>query len=175
MRSVGEEQECLRRAAVLVPMQQGPGGDLSITLIQRSIGIAVHSGETAFPGGCYDPRRDESLLATALREAEEEIGLEPSLVSIIGVLPERWTVSSRFLVTPFLARIPLGCRFVPDEREVQSVFSVPLSRFGGDQPPQWQQRELEGRTVSVPCVRVAGRVVWGLTLHIIEDLLLRGD
>ena len=95
------------RAALLVAVQRRPPGVDFAILTRRAAELRRHAGEVAFPGGRHDPARDSSLLATALREAREEIGLEEADVALLGALPERRTVSSRYLVSPFVGRVRL--------------------------------------------------------------------
>jgi 8-oxo-dGTP pyrophosphatase MutT (NUDIX family) len=161
----------LVRAAVLVPLQVDGGGEQRLVLIQRGGGAPRHHGQVAFPGGLYDAERDESLLATALREAKEEVGLAPEAVRVVGALPEQQTLSSNYLITPFVGEVRPGYQFRPDGVEVESVFTVPLSLFaiaGRREEMEWVH---EGTTYVVPCVRADGHVVWGVTLRIIDELL----
>jgi 8-oxo-dGTP pyrophosphatase MutT (NUDIX family) len=163
--------ESLTQAAVLVPVHRDRDGRLHLTLIERSAALALHGGQIAFPGGTHDPDRDDSLLATALREAYEEIGLRCDAVTIVGVLPERQTYTSSFRIMPFVGRIGTPPRFVADPREVAAVFTVALERFTASQPRAPLQWEHEGRSYEVACVHVGERVIWGATLDIIDDLL----
>jgi 8-oxo-dGTP pyrophosphatase MutT (NUDIX family) len=160
----------IRRAAVLVPIQEDDRGVRSLVLIQRPEESPSHSGQVAFPGGRHDPETDESLAATALREAEEEIGLDPRDVTLIGALREYETWSSKYLVSPFVARIPTPYSFRPCAREVESVFRAPLDDFllPDRDTVDWEH---EGLIYRAPCVRVERYVVWGLTLLIIDELI----
>ena len=162
------------RAALLVAVQRRPPGVDFAILTRRAAELRRHAGEIAFPGGRHDPARDPSLLATALREAREEIGLEEADVALLGALPERRTVSSRYLVSPFVGRV--GSFGVPETHsgEVARVFAVPLERFadpGGRELVDWRYC---GRVHHVSAVRVEGEIVWGLTLDVIDDLLASG-
>src|SRR5512145_3540934 len=87
-------------AAVLVPLLT-VGGEPSLLYIRRATGLPHHQGQVAFPGGIHRGTEDASLLATALRESEEEIGLAPRDVRPLGALDDIETVSSRFVITPF--------------------------------------------------------------------------
>jgi len=164
----------LTRAAVLVPLQVEASGERRLVLIQRTAGSNAHQGQVAFPGGRYDPDRDESLLATALREAEEEIALAPRDVTVLGALAEHRTLSTSYLISPFVGRIPLVYTFRPDPREVESVFTAPLHFF--EQPERREALHVEfgGTSFVVPSVRVDAYVVWGVTLRIIDDLVASG-
>lgn len=158
------------RAAVLIPIRLVESVGPVMTMIRRTAG-GPHSGQMAFPGGRYDGRFDQSLLDTALRESSEEVGIDPAHVEIVGALPDRNTLSSAYVVSPFVARIPQPYEFTAAPREVARIVDVPLVEFRDPErrrPLQWQW---QGRLVEVPSVLVDGEVIWGLSLAIIEDLL----
>lgn len=113
-------------AAVLVPIvMRGPDcSQLTVLLTQRANHMSTHSGQIAFPGGKVDPQ-DASRQATALREAHEEIGLEPQHVQVIGELPV-YVTGTAFWVTPVIALVTPGFELRPNADEVQAVFEVPL-------------------------------------------------
>ena len=160
----------LKQAAVLVPLHRDRDHRLQITLIERSATLPSHPGQIAFPGGTYDALRDTDLLTTALREAEEEIGLPAASVVILGALPERQTYTSRFRILPFVARIDARQRLVADASEVAAVLTVDLERFR-QRPRDHIRREHQGASFELPCVRIGERPVWGATLDIIDNLL----
>lgn len=114
-------------AAVLVPLVlRGPGRDQpAVLLTERATHLNNHSGQIAFPGGKADPG-DADAIATALREAHEEVGLDHRLVQVIGQLPV-YTTGSAFLVTPVVALVAPELRLRPDPNEVGDVFEVPLA------------------------------------------------
>ncbi|MBS7349806.1 MAG: CoA pyrophosphatase, partial [Comamonas sp.] len=111
-----------RPAAVLLPLVQREQG-LSLVLTQRSSRMSTHAGQIALPGGRTDPE-DPSPTATALREAHEEVGLEPSSAEILGSLPV-YATGSAFLVTPVVALVQPQ-RLTPNPVEVAEIFEVPL-------------------------------------------------
>ena len=111
-------------AAVLVPLVQH-GDGLSVLLTQRTAHLPTHAGQIAFPGGKVDPH-DTSIHAAALREAEEEVGLQPRHVEVIGQLPV-YVTGSGFHVTPVVALIEPSFRLTPNPGEVDAVFEVPLA------------------------------------------------
>jgi len=158
------------RAAVLVPIRVVASVGPVMTMIRRTVG-GSHSGQMAFPGGQFDERRDGSLLETALRESAEEVGLQPGDARIIGALPERRTMSSAYIVTPFVALIPDPYSFRMEPFEVARIVDAPLAEFtdpGKRRTLEWNWRD---RIFEVPSVDIDGEVVWGLSLGIIEDLL----
>ncbi len=109
-------------ASVLIPLVQRE--QLSVLLTLRPTHMSSHSGQIAFPGGKADPD-DADAVATALREAQEEVGLEPAFVQVIGTLPI-YTTGSAFIVTPVVALVQPGFRVQPNADEVADVFEVPL-------------------------------------------------
>src|SRR5262245_58256035 len=100
-------------AAVLVPLYETED-DVIVVLTKRPETMPSHQGEIAFPGGKFDPAHDRDLRATALREAQEEIGLDPNVVEIVGRLDGLSTVASRFVITPFVGFLAQRPILVPD-------------------------------------------------------------
>ncbi len=122
-----------RRAAVLVPVIAGAEPGLLLT--RRSSHLRKHAGQVAFPGGMQDAS-DDSLIFTALREAQEEVGIPPDQVQVVGVLPPV-TSSTGFAVTPVVGIIPADLALTLNPDEVESAFAMPLaealrlSRYSG--------------------------------------------
>lgn len=113
----------LAPASVLVPLVQRPQG-LQVLLTRRTEHLRDHAGQISFPGGRSEPE-DESAEATALREAQEEVGLQPGQVEVLGRLPE-YTTITRFVVTPVVALVQPSLPLHPDPQEVAEAFEVPL-------------------------------------------------
>ncbi len=111
-------------AAVLVPLVDRPEG-LSVLLTERASQLANHAAQISFPGGRLE-ETDRDIASAALREAEEEIGLEPRFVSVFGYLPDHLVISG-FRVTPVLAMVAPGFTLTPNPAEVSQVFEVPLA------------------------------------------------
>ena len=154
-------------AAVLVPLTRSDEPELVLTL--RASGLSTHGGEVAFPGGRRDDT-DPDLAFTALREAEEEVGLPPGLVEMVAPLSP---LISRFgiHVTPWVGIVPDYVEYRPNDAEIAAVFSVPL-RFFLDTPPEVTHRiDYEGRSWYVPCYRYDGYKIWGLTAVMIVELV----
>ncbi len=160
------------RAAVLLPLYSLDDGWHLIFIRRAEHALDRHSGEVGFPGGRWQPR-DPSCTATALREAEEEIGLAPRTVSLLGELPPFHTVS-QFLVTPVVGCIPWPQPLRPDPREVSRIFSIPLEwlRNPGNHrsrvypaPDHPQARDL------VFFDEYDGEQLWGVTARITLDFL----
>ena len=156
-------------AAVLVPLfgwPERPG----LVFTERRHDLRRHPGEISFPGG----RRDdpaETLLETALREAHEEIGLDPAAVEIVGALPPIGTFVTSFKVHPFVGLIEPEISFVPSPVEVETVLAFTLEQLrGGHEMKRLVRRGVPIRT---PTYTVDGHLIWGATARILEELLQR--
>ena len=155
-----------RLAAVLAPLVERPEPSLVFTL--RSSVLSRHAGEISFPGGLQDP--GESLLETALREAHEEIGLDPALPDVLGALPPVHTTVSGILVVPFvgvLGELPL---FTPSDREIERVLVFPIARLAAVEA-EVEYELAGGRTWRGWAYEVEGTTVWGATGRMLHELL----
>lgn len=157
----------LRDAAVLMPFTDEPDPRLILTV--RSAHMPTHGGEVAFPGGKRDPG-DPDLLATALRESHEEIGLDSREVEVLGQLSP---LASRFglQVTPFVGVVRPDVRLAPEAGEVDEIFQVPLSFFLETPPELTTPFDFFGRRMRMPSYWFEGHRVWGLTAFMILDLI----
>ncbi len=160
-----------RRAAVLVPVVIEPEG-AHVVYTRRTGDLGDHAGQVSFPGGSPEPR-DGSLLATALREAEEEIDLRPDAVEIVGELEEMYIPPSRFLVRPFVGLLPREAELVLAPEEVEAIFSVSLEDLMSPGAFKKVVREREGRLYEVPVFAVRGYEIWGATAAMTAGLLAR--
>jgi 8-oxo-dGTP pyrophosphatase MutT (NUDIX family) len=155
------------RAAVLIPLLLKPEG-LSVLLTQRTNHLRDHAGQISFPGGRMDPE-DASPSETALRESEEEIGLQRSQVKIIGHLPEYLTVSG-YSVTPIVGLVKPQAEYVLDAFEVADIFEVPLDFLMNPENHQirvWESEQGRRRFYSMP---YEGRFIWGATAGMLRNL-----
>ena len=159
----------LRRAAVLVPLTGGAAGP-GVILVRRSAALPLHGGQIAFPGGTWEPT-DGDLLATALREAEEEIGLRRADAEILGALSDTVTATSRFCIRPFVAWIAPGTLFSPNPAEVEAILPVPLAPLLEPANFREERWEREGRIVPVYFYQAGAEVIWGATARILRELL----
>lgn len=159
----------LRPAAVLVPLFEADG-DLHVLLTLRTETVGHHKGQVSFPGGGRHDD-DHDLLATALRESHEEIGLPASQVEVLGALDDVPTISS-FQVTPWVARITWPVALVASPDETAEIFSVPLQRLLDPTLCRLEERTVGDRRY-YPVHHFTGgkHVIWGLTGHILARLL----
>ncbi len=160
-----------REAAVLVPLIERHG-DLNVVFIRRSDTVESHRGQVAFPGGRVDPS-DTTLLDTALREAQEEVGIEPGVVDVLGGFPTMSTIASGMLVAPFVGLLTRPVDFRVDPIEVAEVFEVPLAALAD---ARWRghyewRRDKERPASQYPAIFYSGQTIWGLTLRITDTLL----
>jgi 8-oxo-dGTP pyrophosphatase MutT (NUDIX family) len=153
-------------AAVLVPViARDP---LSLLLTQRTGGLAAHAGQIAFPGGKVDPR-DRGALGAALREAEEEIGLEPALVEPLGCLDIYRTVTG-FAITPVVALVQPGFTLSLNQREVAEAFEVPLPFLMDGANHQKHSRVYRGHARQYYAMPYGERYIWGATAGILKNM-----
>jgi len=159
----------LNSAAVLVPLFSD-GEEYHLLLTQRSSDVLQHKGQISFPGG-KPHKADFSLLETALRESWEEIGLDPKDVEILGELDDTPTITSGFLISPFVALIPYPYKFVRNPHEIAEILDIPLSALM-DKSRFKQEHVIDNdETVTTYTYEYQGRVIWGATANIIKQLL----
>lgn len=156
-------------AAVLVPVtdRTEPG----VLLTQRTETLRNHAGQIAFPGGRADPG-DVDLVATALREAEEEIGLPPTQVTVVG-LADRYRTVTGFEVTPIVGVIPPDLTLTPAEAEVADLFEVPLSFLLDPAHHRRVSAPWRGQTRYFYEILWNDRRIWGATAAMIVNLSRR--
>jgi 8-oxo-dGTP pyrophosphatase MutT (NUDIX family) len=156
-------------AAVLIPIfghPEQPG----LVFTERRSDLRRHAGEISFPGGRQD-HPAEDLIATAVREAEEEIGLDPSDVEVIGALPPVGTFVTGYKVHPFVGLIPEGLSFRPSPSEVAAILLFRLEELRAG----FAMRRLVRRGVPIrtPTYAVGEHLIWGATGRIVGELLER--
>ena len=160
-------------AAVLLALYPADGG-LNIVLQKRSEQVEHHKGEISFPGGTVDPD-DESRLSTALREAHEEMGIDPCDVEVIGRLDDTPTISD-FMISTFVGVIPPQYTFSPARAEVAEVLEVPLSHLRDPTSLRFETRLRDDKPVTLPTFVYHGHVIFGATARILDQFLeLTGD
>lgn len=162
----------LTEAAVLVPVYRGDDGVARIVLVRRSEGV-IHGGQLAFPGGKYD-NGDRALLNTALREAEEEIGISADAIEVIKELPAVETRTTGFRITPFLARIRPPARWKRAEDEIAEVLEIPLDEFSDPDTHGAVEEDFAGLDAEqTPFYRIGPYRLWGATYRILHPLIPR--
>jgi len=149
----------LKASAVLVPLFYDQG-QYHIIFTERSEEVEFHKGQACFPGGTQEPT-DSSLLQTALRESEEEIGLEVKDIEILGELDDMMTLTSNYVISPFVAFVPYPHSLKTDGKEVRGVFSVPLS---------FLMDEVNFKQDSY-AYEYEGHIIWGATARILRQLI----
>jgi 8-oxo-dGTP pyrophosphatase MutT (NUDIX family) len=159
-------------AAVLLPLYGWPDDEPGLIFTERRADLRRHAGEISFPGGRRDPD-DADLSATALREAHEEIGLDPSVVELGESLPATNTFATGYRIHPFVGRIPhpRGLDLQPNPAEVETVLTFSLDVLR----ESYEIRRLVRRGVPIhtPTYEIEGQLIWGATARILGDLLER--
>jgi 8-oxo-dGTP pyrophosphatase MutT (NUDIX family) len=163
----GREAAALTAAAVLVPIVRREP-ELTVIFTQRTTHLKAHSGQVSFPGGRAEPH-DPTPEFTALREAQEEIGLPMERVEVLARMPDYLTRTG-FRVTPVVGLLEPPFELIPDPREVQEVFEVPLAFLLDARNHQRRTRELQGRMVGYYVMEFGGRAIWGATAGMLVNL-----
>ncbi len=161
-------------AAVLVPLFRKDGED-HLLFTRRTQSVRDHKGQICFPGGAVEAE-DENSAATALREADEEIGLSPSAVTLLGTLDDVVTHTG-FHITPWVGRIPHPYEFRPDPREVDAVLMVPLRDLIDPANVTWGMYSTRAEPAPpdpsnrIWFYRSGPHTIWGITGHILHNFL----
>jgi 8-oxo-dGTP pyrophosphatase MutT (NUDIX family) len=154
-------------AAVLVPLVERSGG-LSVLLTKRTEHLRSHAGQVAFPGGRADP--GELPWQTALREAQEEVGLDPALVEVAGLSDPFWTRTG-YVITPVVGFVSPALEVTPNPDEVAEVFEVPFAYLMDVANHQSQMRQFpDGRQVEVWSMPYGEWHIWGVTAMMLKSL-----
>jgi len=164
---VSKLAEGLRPAGVLIPIVERRGF-LSVLLTERSSKLRHHAGQVSFPGGGMEAH-DTDITATALREAHEEVGIQPHEVDIAGYLNPTPTVTG-FAVTPVIGFIRQSFCLAIDPMEVETAFEVPLDFLMDRRNEEHSEREFEGITIPVVTFHYDGQRIWGATAAMLLTL-----
>jgi 8-oxo-dGTP pyrophosphatase MutT (NUDIX family) len=166
----GERPDARKSAVLLALFAQD--GETHLAFIRRASTLRAHSGEIAFPGGSYD-QEDASLVATALREAFEEIGLPLARVEVLGLLSPVFTVVSNFLILPVVAYLPSGPGpLLAAAAEVAEVLLLPLNALADPAIAHTEIWSNGGRTRPVYFYDYGSLRIWGATGRILANLLM---
>ena len=165
-----KQDDRVRDSAVLILLW--PDGDqISTVFILRPEYDGVHSNQIAFPGGKHE-KEDVNFVATALREAQEEVGINPETVTIIGQLSPLFIPPSKFLVYPivgFVTEVPV---FIPDPIEIKEVIPCHLSDFFKHESFTIQDLKVGERLLpDIPCYKIGQKLIWGATAMIFSEML----
>jgi 8-oxo-dGTP pyrophosphatase MutT (NUDIX family) len=165
------DESTARQAAVLVLLYPGDDGEARVLLTERVDRGGHHSGEVSFPGGRAEDE-DEDATATALREAAEEVGLDPvaSGVRVLGVWPPLWIPVSDYAVTPVLATAERRPAFTLQRSEVARVVEAPVSAILPDAELIHHERDIRGWKVRYAAYPIDGLSVWGMTARVLGRL-----
>jgi 8-oxo-dGTP pyrophosphatase MutT (NUDIX family) len=165
------QQPTARRSAVLLPLFEQEQR-LQLAFIRRASSLRMHSGEIAFPGGKVEPA-DASPVITALRETQEEIGLHPGSVEILGLLPPVFTVVSNYIITPVVAFLPAGLGSLQlQESEVAELLVASLAGLANPAIAHTEQWTRDGKVRTVYFYDYQSYHIWGATGRILSSLLV---
>jgi 8-oxo-dGTP pyrophosphatase MutT (NUDIX family) len=144
-------------------------GQLHTVFILRQTYDGVHSGQVSFPGGRAEPE-DRDLIHTALREASEEVAIDPASVEVLGTLSELYIPPSNFLVLPVVGFTAHAPRFVADETEVAEIIQSDISFLNDPARRKETTLEVRGLRIDTPYYDVKGKIIWGATAMILSEL-----
>jgi 8-oxo-dGTP pyrophosphatase MutT (NUDIX family) len=147
-----------------------PGGqEIFLPLIKRPDYLGAHSGQVSFPGGKAEP--GETAVETALRETQEEIGVKPQSVQILGALSPFFVIPSNFIVTPIVGFLEVPARFIPDQKEVERILQANINQLLA--PDAVREKDIMAARVfpmRAPHFVVEEEIVWGATAMMLNEL-----
>jgi 8-oxo-dGTP pyrophosphatase MutT (NUDIX family) len=164
---IGERPEIYRSASVLVPIVNRTP-DVTILLTQRTDDMPSHAGQVAFPGGRRQ-EEDADVIATALRETEEEVGLTRAFIEVIGTY-DVYHTRTGYEITPVVGIVTPGFTVRADPREVAAVFEVPLSHFLDEKNHRIDSRMALGKERHFYAMPYGERYIWGATAGMLKNL-----
>jgi len=157
------------QASVLLPLFI-KNGRYWLLFMRRTNTVEYHKGEVSFPGGAVDAG-DNSLEHTAIRETFEEVGIREEDIEILGQLDDMITVTSRFIVHPFVGIVPFPYAFTLNKREVDYLIEVPLQFFLDNAQPRLVTLDYEGEAFETPAFVYEDTIIWGATQRILDNFL----
>ncbi|MBT4090435.1 MAG: CoA pyrophosphatase [Deltaproteobacteria bacterium] len=161
--------EHLKPASVLMPFYENENG-LSLIFMMRPDYPGVHGAQISFPGGQKDTE-DEDELGAALRETEEEIGVNRYDIEVWGGLSTQQTMSSKYWITPFVGQIPYPYTFNPDQTEVERLIIIPFSHILNPKNYSYGDFDFRGYTFPSHMYTFGEDVIWGLTARILKSFI----
>ena len=159
----------MKVSAVLLPVFF-KNGQYHLLFIQRTERVKNHKGQISFPGGAYE-KADGLLLNTALREAQEEIGLAPKDVEVLGELDDTLTATSNYIISPFVGVIPYPYNFLLDKWETEELIEVPISALLEKGCFSEGITQQNGKEINTYFFRYGDRNIWGATARILKQFL----
>ncbi len=156
-------------AAVLVPVYDKLG-QFHILFTKRTEQVTEHKGQISFPGGIYE-KYDQTLLRTALRESAEEIGLLAEYIDVLGELDDEVSLTSNYVISPFVALIPWPYQFKLNQEETEEIIEVPISALLEKTCLRRETGILDGEVVTSYFYHYQERIIWGATARILNQLL----
>jgi 8-oxo-dGTP pyrophosphatase MutT (NUDIX family) len=156
-------------SAVLIPIFYKQG-EYYILFTKRTEMMKDHKGQISFPGGAYE-EEDETLVNTALRECAEELGLPAEAVEVLGELDDMPTLTTDYLISPFVAVIPWPYQLKVDPMEVEEVIEVPISALLDRNCRRQETDTLKGQPITTYFYDYQGKVIWGATARILNQFL----
>ena len=159
----------LKVSAVLVPVFL-KNGRYHLLFIKRTEQVKNHKGQISFPGGAYE-KTDGLIINTALREAEEEIGLDRDDVQVLGELDDALTATSNYIISPFVGLIPYPYEFKPDRWETEELLEVPITALMDKNCFSKGITVQNGREIETYFYQYGDRSIWGATAKILQQFL----
>ena len=159
-----------RPSAVLLILVQGPNGELDILFTKRPSQMVYHAGEVCFVGGSSDPS-DESLLATALREAQEEMGISADDIEVLGTLDKERPKTTPFVIQPFVGLLQAPYKFRPNASEIAEVLMVPLAAVQNPENFREEAWLRDGELERERYFAYGPHLIWGATARMLGQFL----
>jgi 8-oxo-dGTP pyrophosphatase MutT (NUDIX family) len=171
-RSIGPPAGVVPRRGAVLAVVYPHNNELHIPLTIRSGSLRTHTGEISLPGGAIDPT-DESIVAAALREGEEEVGLDPASITILGTLTDVYIAPSNFQITPVVGWLPTAPQLTPDPREVAALLYLPLRQLLRPDAVSIEDRLIREQSIRVPYYAFGEHKIWGATSIVLSQLAAR--
>ncbi len=168
-RALGITEGNLRQAAVVMILYERAGEPWAL-FTRRTERVADHKGQISFPGGSVDPT-DKSLVETALREAQEELGIDPASLRVVAALKPVFTVVTRYIIAPFVAYVPRRPEVRPDAFEVAEVIDAPLTALLDPAVRRVEKWDSQGVPREVYFYQYGEHNIWGATARILKQFL----